>query len=571
MSYIGNQITGFLGTGSLTVTTSTVAVEGDALFSADGNVVLGDASSDTITINAATASIPNNLNIDSNTLFIDAANNRIGIGTNSPDRTIKIHQDNSYVWIADAAGGNVAFIGGGGSNDGRMRLYDSSHNTKVDIQSEAASYFNGGNVGIGTSSPDTPLEISTTGSGVTDVLKLTTTGTGTVPSIVFEGDQGGTQHTAARIRAGQEDASNGNIIFEVEDAGSLDEAVRIMSDGSVGIGTSSPSGLAHVYNGMLQVGSKTGDTSIQQNANAIRIAAVPNSSTEWGGLQWYREFSDVIGAEIIASRPSSAETDTDLIFKTSTNSSNAVDVGRFTHDGNLLVGTTSTSWTNTDGLRYFNGGSLISTLSGGPAAYFNRRTNDGNIVVFSKDGSTVGSIGVSGNGIYFGDEGDTGFVMDSNSDALIPFNPSTRAIRDNAIHLGSSSGRFKNFYLNGGIYFGSRSNALDDYEEGTWTPTNAGATLTVSSAKYTKIGRLVNVSCLVTANANTSGDWGGLPFTMDVNGIYSGSVGYQNDTAGETWNVLADSGTSWTMRKGATSEQLASGKNMRMSLTYYTT
>ena len=90
MSYIGNQITGFLGTGSLTVTTSTVAVEGDALFSADGNVVLGDASGDTITINAATASIPNNLNIDSNTLFLNASNNRVGIGNASPATALDV-------------------------------------------------------------------------------------------------------------------------------------------------------------------------------------------------------------------------------------------------------------------------------------------------------------------------------------------------------------------------------------------------------------------------------------------------------------------------------------------------
>ena len=46
----------------------------------DGNVRLGDSSNDTLTINASTVSIPNNLNFDSNTLYIDSVNNRIGIG-----------------------------------------------------------------------------------------------------------------------------------------------------------------------------------------------------------------------------------------------------------------------------------------------------------------------------------------------------------------------------------------------------------------------------------------------------------------------------------------------------------
>jgi hypothetical protein len=131
----------------------------------------------------------------------------------------------------------------------------------------------------------------------------------------------------------------------------------------------------------------------------------------------------------------------------------------------------------------------------------------------------------------------------------------------------------ENLYLSGGVYLGGTgsANLLDDYEEGTWTPTNTGAALTVTQAKYTKVGRMVTAACFVTATANTSGDWGGLPFTIDVNGTYSGSVGYQSDTAGETWNVLADGGTAWTLRKGTTSEQLLSGNNLRMTLTYFTT
>ena len=46
----------------------------------DGNVQIGDSSNDTLTINASTVSIPNNLNFDSNTLYIDSTNNRVGIG-----------------------------------------------------------------------------------------------------------------------------------------------------------------------------------------------------------------------------------------------------------------------------------------------------------------------------------------------------------------------------------------------------------------------------------------------------------------------------------------------------------
>ena len=49
-----------------------------------GNSVLGDEGGDTLTFNASTLSLPNSLNIDSATLYIDASNNRIGVGTTSP-------------------------------------------------------------------------------------------------------------------------------------------------------------------------------------------------------------------------------------------------------------------------------------------------------------------------------------------------------------------------------------------------------------------------------------------------------------------------------------------------------
>lgn len=58
---------------------------------ANGNIVLGDASGDSVTINAATVSTPNGLNFDSNTFVIDATNNRIGIGTVSPINKLQVH------------------------------------------------------------------------------------------------------------------------------------------------------------------------------------------------------------------------------------------------------------------------------------------------------------------------------------------------------------------------------------------------------------------------------------------------------------------------------------------------
>jgi hypothetical protein len=60
------------------------------------------------------------------------------------------------------------------------------------------------------------------------------------------------------------------------------------------------------------------------------------------------------------------------------------------------------------------------------------------------------------------------------------------------------------------------ANTLDDYEEGTWTPTMSSGTATITSATgtYTKIGNRVIVSFNFTGNTTgTSNSIGGLPFT----------------------------------------------------------
>lgn len=53
--------------------------------SVQGNTTLGNANTDTLTITGTAVTLPNNLNFDSDTLYIDATNNRIGIGDATPD------------------------------------------------------------------------------------------------------------------------------------------------------------------------------------------------------------------------------------------------------------------------------------------------------------------------------------------------------------------------------------------------------------------------------------------------------------------------------------------------------
>ena len=168
-------------------------------------------------------------------LRIDSSGN-VGIGTTNPDRAIKIEKDNAYVWIADAEGGNVGFIGGSGSNDGLLRLYEGAgHTAKVEIHSDADSYFNGGNVGIGTDSPSTILHAK---SASPKLLLQDSSQTGRQTQL--------TQAAGiAKIRS-RNNASNGQIVFEGYTASTTSEYMRIDSSGNVGIGTSSPSADLHI-------------------------------------------------------------------------------------------------------------------------------------------------------------------------------------------------------------------------------------------------------------------------------------------------------------------------------------
>lgn len=60
-------------------------------FTVDGNTTIGSASTDTLTINANAASVPNGLDFDTGTLKIDATNNRVGINKSSPAVTLDIN------------------------------------------------------------------------------------------------------------------------------------------------------------------------------------------------------------------------------------------------------------------------------------------------------------------------------------------------------------------------------------------------------------------------------------------------------------------------------------------------
>lgn len=156
--------------------------------------------------------------------------------------------------------------------------------------------------------------------------------------------------------------------------------------------------------------------------------------------------------------------------------------------------------------------------SGATVSTFNRTSSTGDIVEFQKDGTEVGVIGTVSSNLYVG-SGDTGIYFNNSEDRVYPINTTTVAGRDNGIDLGKSDTRWKDFYLGGSIYLGGTgsANALDDYEEGTWTASLVGSSTNPSTpvtvtASYTKIGRYVYVNGQFS-NVNTTGASGGVRIT----------------------------------------------------------
>ena len=97
----------------------------------------------------------------------------------------------------------------------------------------------------------------------------------------------------------------------------------------------------------------------------------------------------------------------------------------------------------------------------------------------------------------------------------------------------------------GGIAFGSdtaAANTLDDYEEGSWTPTVASGAISVSTARtyYTKIGRMVMLKSHLNVSSVGSGDFelAGLPYAPSQN--TSGGevmIHYANIGGGSTYHL----------------------------------
>ena len=290
--------------------------------SSTGNTTLGDASTDTVTVNGymgVGTAANNGIGLYSNPSALSGTSQYSGAfditGTSAATTAIralwaKARTPAAAVTFARIDGLNItnAVKGAGstitdqyglivddqtqGTNNYGITSLVSSGTNKWNIYASgtAANYF-AGNVGIGTSSPGSELEVLSTDSAtairVTSGAASTTTGTSTLRLQSFNSGSGviGSAEISNTAPAGGQSI----LAFSTSPSGNAPtERMRIDSSGNVGIGTSSPtftsgSGLeiertdANATVRLQRAGTSPSSMEIRSGANTGEIFVTSNS------------------------------------------------------------------------------------------------------------------------------------------------------------------------------------------------------------------------------------------------------------------------------------------------------
>jgi hypothetical protein len=227
--------------------------------------------------------IEDDVNIDSGTLFVDTTNNRVGVGTTSPDFELEVEESagSPIIQVSDGTrklqmGSDInnPFIGTSTAHD--LRII-SNNTEQMRIKSD-------GKVGIGTNAPQNPLHLNASDSS-SNYIQLTNSTTGTTSG---DGALVGLSSAELLVIANQE---SNDITLQTSGA----DRIRVKADGKVGVATTAPDEKFHVKNGNVRIESAApsvrfrdttqSDKNMQITCDGLRQDGSDASSTVEGTLQ----------------------------------------------------------------------------------------------------------------------------------------------------------------------------------------------------------------------------------------------------------------------------------------------
>lgn len=225
---------------------------------------------------------------DNNDFVFNTGN--VGIGTSSPQQKLQVASptDTSVVLGASylSTNNNNFFEVGISANDGYLNLRNSGVVTTVHIDSDNSSYFNGGNVGIGTTSPEGKLHVKINDSGATPISQQhlilennSATGLGILtPSstsgYIFFGDENDAQRGYISYSH-----STDNMTFKVNGA----ERMRIDSSGSLQLNNYGSGTFTGTATKMLAVDASGNvvEETLPSGGGSLTGSGTANTMTKW--------------------------------------------------------------------------------------------------------------------------------------------------------------------------------------------------------------------------------------------------------------------------------------------------
>ena len=297
---------------------------------------------------------------------IDSSGN-LGIGTTSPSAGLQVAKGSSTIPAAGASTSSACF-GNDASDDNYGVVVGANSNGVGYISSQrtdgtATTYNlsiqpNGGNVGIGTTSPSYSLDVST--SSV-----LTSRIQSSAGETILELDNTNTNGRRFMLISGGNSGSLAGGKFGVFDATAGATRLAIDSSGNVGIGTDSPRTQTHILGtgqltaNITDAGSQGGTLTLSQNSGTAGS----------GGALLFAALNDAGNYKPQAGIKSLLENGTGqgvgaLAFSTraSTSATELTEAMRIDSSGSLLVGRTSASGLgklNVEGGADFTGGNVL--------------------------------------------------------------------------------------------------------------------------------------------------------------------------------------------------------------------